>query len=318
MSKEIQIIINSSEITAGTRGASLGPYAIITAARKNNSPLFGSYNIHTVPNQNHVLDQHVETSKAKHIHAYSILFKDIVNEVVTTIKANNFPLILAGDHGSAAASVSALKLAHPDKRLGVIWVDAHADLHSPYTTPSGNIHGMPLSIPLNYDNLDCKINELPSEVENAWNELKNFGEIAPKINAEDLIYVAVRDTEEQEDFLIEKHQIRNYKVDEVRALTPKKTAESILNDLKDCDLIYLTWDVDSMDPEHSSYGTGTPVQNGLYPDEVKVLLLQLLQSEKIGCFEIVEVNPCLDDKTNRMAEITLDVLEESLKVLSNK
>lgn len=318
MNKELHFLINSSEITAGTRGSSLGPYAIMTAARKNRSTLFSRYKQTTLANQNAVLDSNPEQTKAKNIKAYSILFNDIVKEVSESVKANEFPFILAGDHGSAAATISALKISCPEKRLGVVWIDAHADLHSPYTTPSGNMHGMPLSIPLNSDNLDCKVNDIPTEISTLWNELKNAGEIAPKILPEDLIYVGVRDTEEQEDYLIQKWEIKNYQVDEVRTSTPEKIGDEILNQLKACDWIYLTFDVDSMDPDLSSYGTGTPVKNGLSINEVKSLILHLLDSGKIGCFEVVEVNPCLDDKINRMAEITLDIVEDSIKVISNK
>ncbi|HRO76613.1 MAG TPA: arginase [Crocinitomicaceae bacterium] len=316
MRKAIQFIINSSEITAGTRGASLGPFAILTAARKQSKTLFNPNTVQYLPNQNHVLDLAPEPSKAKNIQGYSQLFGDIVETVGSVIKDGKFPFVIAGDHGSAAATVSAMKIAEPTKRLGVIWIDAHADLHSPYTTPSGNMHGMPLSIPLDSDNLECKVNELSSDIVEAWDKLKNYGNISPKISPDDLIYIGVRDTEEQEDFLINKLNIKNFTVAEVEQLKAKEVARQILAKLSACDWIYLTWDVDSMDPKLSSYGTGTPVENGLQPDEVKLLILELLQSPKIGCFEVVEVNPCLDDKVNRMAEIALDVIEESVNVLS--
>lgn len=318
MSKKLQFVINPSEITAGTRGASLGPYAIMTAARNDGKNLFSQFKLSTIPNQNSALDKNAEISKAKYINAYSVLFNDIVSEVTSVIKANNMPIVIAGDHGSAAATVSAMKIAEPTKRLGVIWIDAHADLHSPYTTPTGNMHGMPLSIPLGLNNEECQINELPNEIITAWDKLKTFGGICPKIAPEDLIYIGVRDTEEQEDYLIDKLHIKNFTVDEVRKSTPESIAAQTLKQLANCDWIYLTFDVDSMDPQLSSYGTGTPVEKGLYPDEAKKLILHLLQSDKIGCFEVVEVNPCLDDKVNKMAEIALEVIEESIKTLSEK
>ncbi len=316
MSKKLQFIINPSEITAGTRGASLGPYAIMTAARTKRSSMFSQIKVRTIPNQNEVLDKAPELTKAKNIDSYTVLFKDIVSEVTSVLNANEMPIVLAGDHGSAAATVSALKIAAPEKRLGVIWIDAHADIHSPYTTPSGNMHGMPLSIPLGLNNEACQVNDLPVDIIKAWDKLKEFGGITPKIEPQDLIYIGVRDTEEQEDYLLDKLRIKNFTVDEVRKSTPQAIAEEALKQLIDCDWIYLTFDVDSMDPQLSSYGTGTPVEKGLSPEEAKMLILHLLQSKKVGCFEVVEVNPCLDDKVNKMAEIALDVIEESIKTLS--
>jgi arginase len=94
-------------------------------------------------------------------------------------------------------------------------IDAHADLHSPYTSPSGNIHGMPLSAALGEDNFDCQVNEINPDTAQRWEDLKNIGVHGTKISPENLIYFGVRDTEEAES-QIKKLDIRNYKVDEVR------------------------------------------------------------------------------------------------------
>jgi arginase len=88
--------------------------------------------------------------------------------------------------------------------------------------------------------------------------------------------------------------------------------------LKDCDIIYVSFDVDSMDPDLVSYGTGTPVKGGFSPDEIKSLLTVILQEPKVKCFEIVEINPCLDNKCNTMAETALDILEHSMEVLEQR
>lgn len=317
MKKELHFVVNPSEITAGTRGSSLGPYAIMTVARKKRDPLFSRLPITCIQHQNHVLDKDTAThEKAKYISEFSEVFSTLASEVRLLAENNKIPVILSGDHGSAAATISGLKMAAPGKRLGVIWIDAHADIHSPYTTPSGNMHGMPLAIALSTDNKECRVNELPSEVIEKWEQLKNFGGICPKILPQDLIYVGVRDTEEQEDHVLEKEGIQNFAVDDFKKYSPEIIANQILSQLADCDWIYLSFDVDSMDPEYSSSGTGTPVGNGLHPDEAKSLILHLLESGRIGCFEIVEVNPCLDDKMNRMAELAFDVLDNGIKILS--
>ena len=83
-------------------------------------------------------------------------------------------------------------MAYPEKRLGVVWIDAHADLHSPYTTPSGNVHGMPLAAAIADDNLDFQINTTSERTEKYWGKMKSFGGITPKILPEDLIFFGVR------------------------------------------------------------------------------------------------------------------------------
>lgn len=88
--------------------------------------------------------------------------------------------------------------------MGVIWIDAHADLHSPYTTPSGNMHGMPIACSLGEDNKERQQNRPDDETVEWWEKLKNMGGIFPKINYEDLIFIALRDFEPAEDHLIKR------------------------------------------------------------------------------------------------------------------
>jgi arginase len=112
--------------------------------------------------------------------------------------------------------MSGIKVANPEKIIGVIWVDAHADLHSPYTSPSGNIHGMPLAAALNMDNIAAKIND-PSEITTKyWNELKNIGITGSKIVATNLVYFGLRDFEPAEKKIIDEHEILFFKVEETR------------------------------------------------------------------------------------------------------
>jgi arginase len=110
------------------------------------------------------------------------------------------------DHSQG--TISGIKSVYPTKRLGVVWIDAHADLHSPYTSPSGNIHGMPLSAALGEDNFDCQVNEINPDTAQRWEDLKNIGVHGTKISPENLIYFE-SDTEEAEESQIKKLDIRN-------------------------------------------------------------------------------------------------------------
>jgi arginase len=142
-----------------------------------------------------------------------------------------------------------------------------------------------------------------------WNQLKELHGIAPKITPENLVFIAVRDTEHQEDALMERLNIKNFKVEEVNRLGSNQVATETLQILNDCDIIYISFDVDSMDPDITSYGTGTPVKNGLLPSQVTDIFQTLIESKKVVCIEFVEVNPCLDEKINTMAETAFELLQ---------
>ncbi|RXR17801.1 arginase [Flavobacterium amnicola] len=318
MSTNVTFLINKSEITAGTRGASLGPDAIITAARKRGSFIFGENAIDKIQNVNGYLDKQTNFPFAKRIDGLLAIYEELNAKMITLLKGNTFPIILAADHGSAGGTIAGIKSAFPDKRLGAVWIDAHADIHTPYTTPSGNMHGMPLASVMNIDNLECKINDIDSETETLWNQLKNVGNTLQKIHPDDVVYVAVRDTEEQEEAVINQFGMKWFTVQDVRTKGVQAIVDGIQERLKDCDIIYVTFDVDSMDPNLTSHGTGTPVPNGITPQEAKELMVAMSTLPKTICVEIVEVNPCLDEKENTMAEVTLDILEAVTNAIKNK
>lgn len=318
MNANITFLINKSEITAGTRGASLGPDAIITAARKKGSYVFSDNKIEEIRNWNELLNTPVKFPYAKRIVGLLNVYEELNSKISSLLKSEAFPLVLAADHGSAGGTISGIKSAFPDKRIGVVWIDAHADIHTPYTTPSGNLHGMPLASVLDIDNLECKINDIDAETEKYWNKLKNVGGVSKKINSEDLIYVGVRDTEAGEEAVMKSFGIKSIEVDEVREKGPSEIIKMITDQLKDCDLIYVSFDVDSMDPNLTSHGTGTPVPNGITPAEAKDLLVQLAENPKTVCIEVVEVNPCLDEKKNTMAEVTLELVEAVVDTIKNR
>ena len=317
MNRRIELLINTSELTAGTRGASLGPGAIMSAARKSGNNFFGRYPIEVLPDFNASLDFPTNTPFAKYIFEYTNVFHAIADRVKEKLHTGAFPILLSADHGSAAGTIAGIKAANPSKKLGVVWIDAHGDLHSPYTTPSGNMHGMPLAICLNTINPDKVKNDLDENTIKQWADLCQSHGIAPKITPENLVFVGVRDTELEEDHLISSLAITNHTIEDVRENGIAAIASQILTQLSDCDAIYISFDVDSMDPHSTSFGTGTPVGNGLFPEEATELLTLLAQNEKTVCLEIVEVNPCLDNKLNTMAETTFDILNSVVNAITN-
>ena len=307
------IVINDSEIAAGTRGSSMGSRAIEIEALKKNDDLFHRHEIKVVQHQNNALYNRTKHPLAKRIDAFNEVFKAAAETVEGVVAANDFPLVISADHGNAAATIAGLKNAKPSTRLGVVWIDAHADMHSPFTTPSGNIHGMPIAICMNEDNLNSQQNEPDQETAELWNRLKNYGGIAPKVHPDDIVFFGVRDTEEPEVQLMQEKDIKNYTVSEVSKRGVAECVEECLQKLSDCDVLYLSFDVDSMDPELVSKGTGTPVKKGFTPEIVQEIMQAIIASGKVACLEIVEVNPLLDDKGNEMARVTYLILKELIK-----
>lgn len=314
----LKYLVQCSEIGAGTRGSSLGPDAIMLASLNSDSELFNRYPFEQIPDLNDSLFEPTNTPNAKRIRQIHTTWTAQAEAVLRNRKLGKTPVVISGDHASAGGTIAGLKMADPHKRLGVVWIDAHADMHSPYTTPSGNMHGMPLACSLAFDNLEMRRNDPAEETVDFWERMKHLGGISPKILPQDLVFVGVRDTEEEEVYLMEKHNIANYEVAEVDEMGMGRIGREILSDLKDCDMIYVSFDVDSMDPDEVSYGTGTPVQDGITPDQAVKLLQILLADPRVVCFEMVEVNPLLDKKGNKMAVTALGILEKAVETMENR
>lgn len=311
--KNIKIIEVPSEIGAGTRGASLGIEAIKIAALDFMSNFFVHFPTERVETDNHLLYEPIQSPYAKRIPGILSMYEKVSKAVLETLKSNFFPIVLSGDHSTAGATIAGLKMAKPKSKLGVVWIDAHADLHTPYTTPSGNMHGMPLATAIGEDNKECKVHTLDVDTAKMWDALKFVGKIEPKVLPEDIVFISVRDFEKEERKLIEKYGIKNITTSEVRRKGAESVVRSVLRYLSDCTDIYISFDVDSLDASISK-GTGTPVSNGLREREAEDLLGKFMMSRKVCCFEITEVNPTLD-KENLMAEIAFNILHRSVNIL---
>lgn len=309
----IQLIKNRSDIGAGTRGSDLGIDALEIAAINSGNDFFHKHDYVDVPTRNETIYHKKTNTFAKRIEHVAEQCERVALAVQASLKAGHTPIVLSGDHSSALGTISGIKAAFPDKQLGVIWIDAHSDIHSPYTSPSGNIHGMPLAAALAEDNLSCQINYPEKSTIDLWERLKNIGCPGAKIVPEHLIYYGLRDFESAEDELITQKNIRVFTVAETREITIADCVNTTKELLKNCDLVYISFDVDSMDCNAVSQGTGTPVPGGFFPEEIKDLLSQLIQALPIACFEVAEINPLLDTKGNFMAETAFNLLESATR-----
>ena len=311
--KNIKLIEVPSEIGAGTRGASLGIDAIKIAGLDFMSNFFIHFPSEKIEAENHLLFEPIQSPYAKRIHGVLNMYERISKAVCDSMKNNFFPVILSGDHSNAGGTIAGIKMAKPKSKLGVIWIDAHADLHTPYTTPSGNMHGMPIATAIAEDNIESKVHDLDEKTTKLWNQLKTIGKINQKVLPEDVVFISLRDFEKEEKFIIEKYGMKVITTSEVRRNGAENICRKVLRYLSDCTDIYVSFDVYSLDSAISK-GTGTPVSNGLKEREAEDIISKFMQNRKVCCFEITEVNPTLD-KENLMAEIAFNILQRSVNIL---
>ena len=287
----------------------MGVDALEVAAINSGNEYFIQFPSLDIETDNESVYNKVNAKFAKRIAFVLEQCERVASAIKTTIQKDFFPIILSGDHSSALGTISGVKAAFPEKRVGVVWIDAHSDLHSPFTTPSGNVHGMPLAAALGEDNREYQINVVTKGTKAIWEKLKNVAVEGQKILPEDLVFFGVRDNEEAESHVMERLGLRNYMVAEFRHRGAETCMKEVKKRLKACDLIYISFDVDSMDCHLVSEGTGTPVPKGFDPAEVTTIIKSLLDTGKVACMEVTEVNPLLDTKGNKMAETAFQILD---------
>lgn len=304
----IKIIKNRSDIGAGTRGSDMGIDAIEIAAINVKNDFFNVHPYADVKTHNETIYNKNKNTFAKRINFVCEQCHRLRDEVKKELKKGFFPLILSGDHSSALGSLSGIQMAYPDKEIGVIWLDAHADIHTPYSTPSGNVHGMPIAAALSIDNREFSKNKVSESTEKNWLRMKKMGNKSPLIKPQNLIYFGVRDTEKEEDQIIQSKKIKNFSVNEVRGLGLKSCIDQTIQQLISTDLIYISFDVDALDCDLFSRGTGTPVSKGFVTKEIISIIKGVKDTGKLVALEICEINPLLDNKGNQMAESSFEII----------
>ncbi len=309
----LNIILNKSEIGAGTRGSALGVDAIRYASFPSDIDFFN--NVLELENLNNCLWDDFEQKdfpNARFIKELNIFYSKHLSFLSEKMKAGSRSLILSADHSSSALYLAAMKKSNPDSRIGVVWIDAHSDLHSPYTSPSGNMHGMTLANALGIDNQEIKRRQINKRTKKYWDDLKNFSGKSPIISPQDLVYIGLRDIQKEESAIINQKRIKTYYSRDILNADMKIIAKDTLAHLNHCGQIFISFDVDSMDPDSVSKGTGTPVIGGLNFQQTIDLIDTLTKDNKVSAFEITEINPLLDNQ-NQMAEVAFKILKSVAK-----
>ncbi|MBM6616198.1 arginase [Bacillus suaedaesalsae] len=213
----------------------------------------------------------------------------LANVVDQTIHNGSFPLVLGGDHSIAIGTLAGVSKHY--KNLGVIWYDAHGDLNTAETSPSGNIHGMPLAVSLGLGH--------PT--------LTKIGGYEQKVKPENIVIIGARSLDDGEKELIKEKGIKVYSMHEIDRMGMTAVMEETIAYLSErTDGVHLSLDLDGLDP-HDAPGVGTPVIGGISYRESHLAMEMLEESGLITSAEFVEVNPILDDK-NKTASVAVALM----------
>ncbi len=313
MKKNIELIEAYSDLGAGTCGASFGAEALQIKSQHSEYKLLSKLPKKAcyIPFQ-----KGFTSSFARNIELVYNVCKSISIEVSDSLRRDKMPLVISGDHSCAAGTIAGIKIAKPHSRLGVVWIDAHADFHSPYTSPSGNMHGMPLAASINEDNMALAHQNIDTQTLFFWEKFKNLGNLSPKVLPQDIVYVSLRDFEKEEASLIKTHGIKCITTETLRRCGINSIVDTVLKQLDYCTDIYVSFDTDSLDASISK-GTGLPVKGGLMSREAELLVELLMENPKISCLEFTELNPFFDINMESTT-IIYQILEKALKVLQKE
>ena len=289
--KHISIIGVPMDLGQSRRGVDMGPSAIRYAGVVERLEKL-NYMIHDIgdiaigrPSK----DEESADGNLKYLKAVSDASDKLALAVNRVIESNSFPLILGGDHSIAIGTLAGISKYY--KNLGVIWYDAHGDLNTDETSPSGNIHGMPLAVSLGIGH--------PA--------LINIAGYSPKVRSENIVIIGARSLDEGERNLIREKGIRVYTMHEIDRLGMTKVMEEAVSYLKTkTDGVHLSLDLDGLDPSDAP-GVGTPVLGGISYRESHLAMEILEESNIITSAEFVEVNPILDER-NKTATVAVALM----------
>ncbi|MCK1997450.1 arginase [Paenisporosarcina quisquiliarum] len=290
MSKlNISIIGVPMDLGQNRRGVDMGPSAIRYAGVVERLQELG----HSVDDVGDIAIGRRETSqntKLRNLEEVVAANTILANRVHDIIGEGNFPIVLGGDHSIAIGTLAGL--ADRYDNLGVIWYDAHADLNTAETSPSGNIHGMPLAVSIGLGH----------------EALVNIRDFAPKIKPENVVIIGARSVDPGERDLIKEKGIKVFSMHEIDKLGMSEVMTQTIQYFKDrkVDGVHLSLDLDGLDPLYTP-GVGTPVAGGITYRESHLAMEMLYASEMVTSAEFVEVNPILDEK-NKTADVAVGLM----------
>jgi len=298
MPQKIRIIGVPMDLGASRRGVDMGPSALRVAGLQARIKQLG----HQVEDIGNLSVKQPEEmpygeKRAKYIEEIADACKDLGTAVQKSLEDGYMPLVLGGDHSIAVGSVSGVG-AHfrkEKKSIGCIWLDAHSDMNTPETSPSGNVHGMPLSALMGY----------------GTEELYDLFGYKPKIEPQNVALVGVRDLDSHEKKFIKKLGVKAFTMREIDERGMREVMSDALKyAMDDTDGVVVSLDMDFVDPSDAP-GVGTPVRGGVTYREAHLAMEMIADSETMVSMEVVEINPVIDEH-NRTALLGVELVLSGL------
>ncbi|HSD64629.1 MAG TPA: arginase [Ignavibacteriaceae bacterium] len=296
--KIVNLIGFPMDLGADRRGVDMGPSALRIANLKSKLEHLG----YKVIDSGDIFIQNVERQKIvnpkmKYLNEIIRTCKILAGKVENVLNRGEFPLCLGGDHSIALGTIAGISSYCRKNKLkfGVIWIDAHTDMNTDETTPSGNIHGMPVAASIGLGN----------------EKLVNFYGFSPKVEANNFALIGVRSIDPLERKNIKVTGLPVYTMSDIDKIGIHRIINRVLKQFKEnVDHIHVSFDLDSVDPEIAP-GVGTPVPGGFSYREAHLLMESIAECGCMSSLEVSEVNPILDDK-NRSAEFAADLIASSM------
>ena len=288
MTKRVQIIGVPTDYGQKRRGVDMGPSAVRYAGLHKQLQQLGW---EVWDRGNVVVNTPEQVPPKQRLATVAQICQTVYKIGRESMQTGDFTLFLGGDHSISIGSVAAMS---QDTPIGLIWLDAHGDFNTPESSPSGNIHGMPVAV-------------LVGEGEEA---LVNIGYAGAKVLPQNVVMIGIRDLDKKERERLRESGIHVYTMREIDEVGIGRIAHQTLATLQHLQHIHISFDVDSLDPR-TAPGVGTPVPGGLTYRETHLLMEILGESGLIRSMDVVEVNPILD-KGNQTAEVAAEMIASLL------
>jgi arginase len=281
MAQKIRIIGVPMDLGQSRRGVDMGPSALRVAGLQSRLKQLG----HTVEDIGNIPvkqpeEQPYGEKRAKYLHEIAETCRDLAEMTEKTLAEGFFPLVLGGDHSIAVGTCSGVSdfYRKQSKKIGYLWLDAHGDMNTPESSPSGNVHGMPLASLIGYG--------APELV-----ELLGF---KPKVEPRNVAIVGVRDLDAKERRLVKDSGVHAFTMRDIDERGMREVmSEALRFAMDDTEGIAVSLDMDLIDPADAP-GVGTPVRGGITYREAHLAMEMIADSEAMASLEIVEINPVID------------------------
>jgi arginase len=281
--RRVDVVGVPMDLGADRRGVDMGPSAIRYAKLKESLERMG---ITTSDHGNLVVPVPESASSEMANAKYFPIIRDVCHDLATVVekivRAGSFPLVLGGDHSIAMGTLAGVRAAR-GKAPGIIWVDAHGDINTPVTSPSGNVHGMPVHFALESEN----------------------------VSTERMVFIGLRDVDDGEKKLIKELGVKAFTMSDIDRLGMSRVVEEALAIASDGEnSLHVSFDMDGIDPSEAP-GVGTAVKGGISYREAHTLMEAIAASGTLGSLEITEINPILD-RENQTAILAVELILSAL------